>query len=72
MDKIIKTNNNFDERIPWIDFGRGLTMFFVIWSHTLLYRNIPGKYLTAGYIGVFFFITGYLMQNKKSAKKPGL
>lgn len=53
MDKIIKTNNNFDERIPWIDFARGLTMFFVIWSHTLLYRNIPGKYLTAGYIGVF-------------------
>ena len=72
MDKIIKTNNNFDGRIPWIDFARGLTMFFVIWSHTLLYRNIPGKYLTAGYIGVFFFITGYLMQNKKSAKKPGL
>lgn len=72
MDKIIKTNNNFDERIPWIDFARGLTMFFVIWSHTLLYRNIPGKYLTAGYIGVFFFITGYLMQNKKISKKTGI
>lgn len=71
MDKIIKASNNLNNRILWIDFARGLTMLLVIWSHTLLYRNIPGKYLTAGFIGVFFFITGYLMQNRKIRRDNG-
>ena len=51
------------KRMLWIDSLKGFLMLLVIWSHSKAYIDPPGYYLTAGYMGVFFFLTGYTTLN---------
>ena len=48
-----------NKRMLWIDSIKGFLMLLVIWSHSKAYIDKPGYFLTAGYMGVFFFLTGY-------------
>ena len=48
-----------NNRMMWIDSLKGFLMLLVIWSHSKAYIDPPGYFLTAGYMGVFFFLTGY-------------
>lgn len=50
------------KRIEWIDALRGWLMLLVIWTHTTAVTNPPSYFLTAGYMGEFFLLTGYTMQ----------
>ncbi len=51
-------NQGMAERKGYIDAVKGLLMLFVIWSHSRAWVDI-GYFLTAGYMGSFFFLTGY-------------
>lgn len=54
------------ERKAWIDSLKGFLMILVIWSHTCAYLDPPGYYLTAAYMAVYFFLTGYTATNWNS------
>lgn len=51
-----KDNNG---RKLYIDAIKGWLMLLVIWSHSRAWIDPPGYFLTAGYMGEFFFLMGY-------------
>lgn len=58
-------NENKNRKI-YIDALKGWLMVLVIWSHTKAYIDPVGYILTAGYMGGFFFLTGYVSKwNRK-------
>ena len=53
-----KVKNN--KRIEWIDSLKGAMMLAVIWSHSSANNTSGGYWITASYMAVFYFLSGYI------------
>lgn len=52
------------ERLHWIDIMRGMAMLFVVMQHMsayLYYDYLYYKFITIVDIGIFFFVSGYIL-----------
>ena len=61
MEKVI---NN--KRIEWIDSLKGAMMLAVIWSHSSANNTSGGYWITASYMAVFYFLSGYIFKDKNN------
>lgn len=56
------------KRLEWLDALKGFVMLLVIWSHSKAYNATIGPWLTAAYMPVFFFASGYTMRTDVNYK----
>lgn len=59
-----KVKNMLKERLHWIDIMRGMAMLFVVMQHMsayLYYDYLYYKFITIVDIGIFFFVSGYIL-----------
>lgn len=59
-----KVKNN--KRIEWIDSLKGAMMLAVIWSHSSANNTSGGYWITASYMAVFYFLSGYIFKDKNN------
>ena len=54
------------ERIKWIDYGKAIAIFMVVWGHTGLYGPVyVAQYMFS--MPFFFFASGYLFSFEVSS-----
>lgn len=54
-----------NNRIHWIDFYKAISIFLIVFGHTILLNMSVIHFLFLFHVPLFFFISGYLEKNKE-------